>query len=64
MIDCKEFYDILIGKGVDFFAGVPDSLLKDFCAYVTDNSKNNIIAANEGNAIALAVGYHLSTCKI
>jgi len=64
MIDCKEFYDILIGKGVDFFAGVPDSLLKDFCAYVTDNSKNNIIAANEGNAIALAVGYHLSTGKV
>ena len=22
--------------GVEFFAGVPDSLLKSFCAYVTD----------------------------
>ena len=64
MIDCKKFYDILMEKGIDFFTGVPDSLLKDFCAYITDNSKNNIITANEGNAIALVAGYHLSTGKI
>ena len=29
-------YDTLQAHGVDFFTGVPDSLLKDFCAYVTD----------------------------
>ena len=23
-------------KGIDFFTGVPDSLLKDFCGYITD----------------------------
>jgi len=66
MINCKKFYDLLTKKGINFFVGVPDSLLKDFCAYLTDNiePKNNIIAANEGNAVALATGYHLSTGKI
>lgn len=66
MISPKKFYDELVGNGIDFFTGVPDSLLKDFCAYVTDNAKgkNNIIAANEGNAIALAAGHYLATGKI
>lgn len=65
MVNCKLFYEILIQNGIDFFTGVPDSLLKDFCAYVTDNipEEKNIIAANEGNAIALASGYHLATKK-
>lgn len=65
MVPCKEFYDALAKNGIDFFTGVPDSLLKDFCAYVTDNApqEKNIIAANEGNAIALASGYHLATGK-
>ena len=50
---------------MDFYSGVPDSLLKDFCAYVDDHSKpgQHVITANEGNAIALAIGYHLSTGK-
>lgn len=63
MIKCKEFYDCLAKNEIDFFTGVPDSLLKDFCAYVTDNTApdNNIIAANEGNAIALAAGHYLAT---
>ena len=51
----------------DFFTGVPDSLLKPFCDWVMDRygiSKNHIIAANEGNAVALAAGYHLATGKV
>ena len=65
MIPNEEFYNCLTGNGIDFFTGVPDSLLKDFCAFVTDNSSNksNIIAANEGNAIALAAGHYLATGK-
>jgi hypothetical protein len=37
-------------KDISFFTGVPDSLLKDFCGYVADNTskENHIIAANEG----------------
>ena len=51
----------------EFFAGVPDSLLKPLSNYLMDKyeiSKNHIIAANEGNAVALAMGYHLSTGKV
>ena len=66
MINCKDFYEILKNHEIEFFAGVPDSLLKDFCAYITDNipSEKNIITANEGGAVALASGYHLATKKI
>ena len=63
MIDSKDVFEILISEGFQFFTGVPDSLLKYFCAYITDNStsRSHIIAANEGNAIALAAGHYLGT---
>ena len=66
MIRPAYFYDLLMKNGTDFFAGVPDSLLKNFCAYVTDNApaEKHIISANEGSATALATGYHLATGKI
>ena len=39
----------LKSTGVEFFAGVPDSLLKGFCTCVTDTcGKYHVIAANEG----------------
>lgn len=64
-LDPADLYNYLTNKGISFYAGVPDSLLKDFCAYVTDNTpaKNHVIAANEGAAVALASGYHLATGK-
>ncbi|MBR6690028.1 MAG: phosphonopyruvate decarboxylase [Bacilli bacterium] len=63
MINTKEFYDYLLSKKFDFFAGVPDSLLKNLCACIKENSdkKHNIITANEGNAVALASGYHIAS---
>jgi len=66
MIDVEIFFSSLKNSGVDFFTGVPDSLLKDICAYITDNTDadNHIIAANEGNAISLGTGYHLATKKV
>lgn len=66
MITPKFFIDKLMTLGIDFFAGVPDSLLKNICAYISDNidSEHNIIAANEGGAIGLAAGYHLATNRI
>ncbi|MBR3737576.1 MAG: phosphonopyruvate decarboxylase [Eubacterium sp.] len=65
MVNTKEFYDYLMANDVDFFTGVPDSLLANFCACVKENSpsKNNIIAANEGNAVAIASGYHIASGK-
>ena len=65
MIAPKDFIETLRTGGVEFYAGVPDSLLKNLCAYITDTIRreNNIIAANEGNAVGLAAGYHLATGK-
>lgn len=52
----------------DFYAGVPDSLLRPFCDYLYStygvDGKHHIVAANEGNAAALGVGYYLATGKI
>lgn len=63
MIDTKSFYDYLHKKSIDTFYGVPDSLLKDLCAYITKNTskEKHIITANEGNAVALAAGHYLAT---
>lgn len=48
------------------FTGVPDSLLKNLCAYITDNSDayHNIIAANEGAAVGIASGHYLATGEV
>lgn len=66
MIRPQFFYDTLANYGIDFYAGVPDSLLKNLCAYITDhaNAAHNIIAANEGGAMGLAAGHYLATGQI
>ena len=63
MIDPHHIYQAICEQGVDFFTGVPDSLLKDFCACVTEqgNEKSHVIAANEGGSISLATGHFLAT---
>lgn len=65
MINTRVFYDALVEAGLDFFTGVPDSLLKDLCSCIFDNTpkERNIIAANEGNAVGMACGYHISSGK-
>ena len=35
MINCKFFCEKLNEIGIDFYTGVPDSLLKDICAYIS-----------------------------
>jgi len=57
-----DFYNLLVSHGVEFFTGVPDSLLKEFCFCIDDriSGDKHIIAPNEGNAIALAAGYYLA----
>ncbi len=59
--------DFVKATGCTFFTGVPDSQLKGLCDYLYDNngiSKDHIIAANEGNATALAAGYYMATGKL
>lgn len=53
-------------KRFDFFVGVPDSQLKPLCNYLMQTfgiGDKHLIAANEGNAVGLAAGYHLATGK-
>ena len=60
----QDFVKII---GGEFFTGVPDSLLKPLVDYLIDNcqdNKNHVIAANEGNAVAIGAGYHLATGKV
>lgn len=66
MIDCKAYFDLLARSKIEFFAGVPDSLLEEFCAYATDHAGRDldVIAANEGAAVALAAGHYLATGRL
>ncbi len=63
MINTADFYDCLVKNGLDFFSGVPDSLLQHLCACIRErcDEKHHILAANEGNAIGIVSGYHLAT---
>lgn len=65
MVDTELFVDSLLNE-INFFAGVPDSLLKYFNYCITDKCKNlnnNFVTVNEGSAIALATGYYLANKK-
>ena len=66
MIQCEQFVESLQNIGIEFFAGVPDSLLEHICACITDSlgPEKHIITSNEGAAVALATGYHLATKKV
>ena len=66
MIEPNSFVDFLKRKEIDFFCGVPDSLLKEVCFCINEklDSKFHKITANEGAAIALAAGYNLATDKV
>lgn len=66
MISPKFFVETLQAYGIDFYAGVPDSLLKALCAYLQDHldEHHHIVTANEGGAVGLAAGYHLATGRI
>lgn len=64
-MEVDKFVKIL---NADFYTGVPDSQLKALCNYLMNtygiSSNHHLIAANEGNCVALAAGYHLATGKI
>jgi len=66
MVSPELFIKALADNGVTFFAGVPDSLLKNVCAYITDHcsKRDNLITANEGAAVGVAAGYYLATGRV
>lgn len=63
MIDCIQFVRGLEEAGIGFVTGVPDSLLRNICACITDTlpPERHIIATNEGSAVGLAIGHYLAT---
>jgi phosphonopyruvate decarboxylase len=63
MIDPAAFLNALKESGVDFFCGVPDSLLKEFLL-VLSRDPGHHVTANEGAAIALACGYQMASSKL
>ena len=66
MIRPELFFEELNKCGVNFFTGVPDSLLKSFCAFINENINpdRHVIAANEGAAISLGIGHHLGSGEV
>jgi phosphonopyruvate decarboxylase len=66
MITGEYLLDALLGLGCRFFTGVPDSVLGGFaaaCGRVSPPARN-VVAANEGNAVALAAGWWLARSEI
>ena len=61
----NDFVNIL---NCDFYTGVPDSQLRPLCDYLMNtygiDKNHHIIAANEGNCVAIAAGYNLATGKV
>ena len=63
MVNQEHLFKALKEMGISFFTGVPDSLLNDFCLYMVKNIPDgqHVMAANEGNAVAIAAGHYLAT---
>ena len=65
MIEAEKIIKILKKNKINFYTGIPDSILKNLSKALSGYNKNNhIIATNEGSAVSLGIGYHLSTKKI
>ena len=66
MINPSDFFNALIEQEIDFFTGVPDSLLRDFCSVLSSKASrnNHVTAPNEGAAISIAIGNYAATGKV
>lgn len=65
MIKILDLIKTLNKNKINFFSGVPDSILKELSIYLNLKNKNNhILSANEGTAVSLGMGYHLATKKL
>lgn len=65
MINVKKFIKELKKNNINFYTGVPDSLLKEICnEFDKKNSSQHILASNEGSAVGIAIGYNLAKDKV
>lgn len=62
MIDTQDFGNELRSLGYDFYSGVPCSFLKDLINYAI-NSCEYVMAANEGDAVAICAGAQVAGRK-
>tara|TARA_S200000501_G_C20793586_1_gene730684 strand:+ start:185 stop:1279 length:1095 start_codon:yes stop_codon:yes gene_type:complete len=63
MIKVSTLINLLKKNNINFFTGVPDSILKELSLFLK-NKKNHIVATNEGSAVSIGIGHYLSTKKI
>ena len=62
MISPKKLFNEFKKNKINFFIGVPDSVLKNFTNNIPE--KQNFVTQNEGSAVALSIGYHLDTNRV
>ena len=58
-----ELFEKVKSMGYTFFTGVPDRAIKEFQNSIIDSEFDHVIAANEGQAIGIAVGAELAGKK-
>ncbi|MDD5085398.1 MAG: phosphonopyruvate decarboxylase [Candidatus Omnitrophica bacterium] len=63
MINAHEFLTVLAKNGFRFFTGVPCSIFKGMLSSLNarPSGVTHILATQEGEAVAIASGYHLAT---
>ena len=64
MLFVENLFKVLKKNKVNFFSGVPDSILKNFSIYLEKKKLKNIVAANEGSAVSIGIGSFLEKKKI
>ena len=65
MIKVKKLFNFLKNNKIEFFSGVPDSILKETSSILEKKNKyKHLIGANEGVAASICIGYHLSSGKV
>ena len=65
MIRVQSLINLFKKNDVNFFSGVPDSVLKELSKFLDKKTKkNHVIATNEGSAVSIGIGHYLATNKI
>jgi len=65
MIKVTTLINLLKKNDIDFFTGVPDSVLKELSSLLqSKNKKKHIIATSEGSAVSIGIGHYLATKKL
>lgn len=61
MAAAEAFLEYAANRGITFYTGVPDSLLKNFFNALADSRLTNVMAPNEGAALSIAAGSYIAT---